>query len=117
MDIKAFATELAESYNAHYDAKKTARTDKFVVVPVTNDGFCGKSPIASAFVQTFDRGYGITYGSTPQVFTISTACELVRNLKGSTDLEFSYVTEVEFHNRAMSVLNRARRMLSMPANR
>jgi hypothetical protein len=101
---KTYTEKLADRYNAHYAAKKTARTDRFVVVPVTDDGFGGRSPRVSTFVKATPNGCEITQGDTPCSYVISTANEIVRNLKGSMGLDFACVTEVEFHDMVLEML-------------
>ena len=101
---KTYTEKLADRYNAHYAAKKTARTDRFVVVPVTDDGFGERSPRVSTFVKVTPNGCEITQGDTPCSYVISTANEIARNLKGSMGIDFACVTEVEFHDMVLEML-------------
>jgi hypothetical protein len=82
----------------HEKALKTASALKYVVVPLT-DG----SPRPATFVQPTDDA-NIAFGHRPCVFTLPTACELVRNLKASRGWNCFYITEVEFHELALKAL-------------
>lgn len=86
-----------DPYTLHEQARKTASALKYVVVPLAGD-----TPIPATFVQADSDE--LAHGHTPCVFTLPTACELVRNLKASRGLNCSYITEVEFHELALKSL-------------
>ena len=88
---------LAGAYALHEKALKTASSLKYVVVPLSGD-----TPIPATFIQA--NSDEIAHGHEPCVFTLPTACELVRNLKASRGLNCSYITEVEFHELALKSL-------------
>ena len=81
----------------HEQALKTASHLKYVVVPIAGD-----SPIPATFVQA--NSDELAHGHKPCVYTLPTACELVRNLRASRGLHCSYITEVEFHELALKAL-------------
>jgi len=86
-----------DPYTLHEQALKTASALKYVVVPLAGD-----SPRPATFVQPTDGGLSeIAHGHKPCIFTLPTACELVRNLKASRGWKCSYITEVEFHELAL----------------
>lgn len=89
-----------DPYALHEQARKTASHLKYVVVPLVD----GK-PLPDTFLQPTDNGFSeIAHGHTPCVFTLPTACELVRNLKASRGWTCSYITEVQFHELALKSL-------------
>lgn len=81
----------------HEQALKTASHLKYVVVPIAGD-----SPIPATFVQA--NSDELAHGHKPCVYTLPTACELVRNLRASRGWHCSYITEVEFHELALKAL-------------
>lgn len=81
----------------HEQALKTASALKYVVVPLAGD-----SPIPATFVQA--NSDELAHGHTPCVYTLPTACELVRNLRASRGWNCSYITEVQFHELALKAL-------------
>jgi len=83
----------------HEKALKTASALKYVVVPLA-----GNTPRPATFIQPTDDAADIAFGPTPCVYTLPTACELVRNLKASRGLNCSYITEVQFHELALKSL-------------
>ena len=84
-------------YALHEQARKTASDLKYVVVPLVD----GK-PLPDTFVQA--NSDELAHGHKPCVYTLPTACELVRNLKASRGWICSYITEVEFHELALKFL-------------
>ena len=84
-------------YTLHKQALKTASDLKYVVVPLA-----GNTPIPTTFVQA--NSDELAHGHRPCVFTLPTACELVRNLKASRGWNCSYITEAEFHELALKSL-------------
>lgn len=86
-----------DPYTLHEQALKTASALKYVVVPLAGD-----TPIPDTFIQADSDEPA--HGHTPCIFTLPTACELVRNLRASRGLNCSYITEAEFHELALKSL-------------
>lgn len=86
-----------DPYTLHEQALKTVSALKYVVVPLTDS-----SPIPDTFVQADSDE--LAHGHKPCVFTLPTACELVRNLKASRGWNCTRITEVEFHELALKSL-------------
>lgn len=86
-----------DPYALHEQALKTASALKYVVVPLEGD-----TPIPATFVQADSDE--LAHGHTPCVFTLPTACELVRNLRASRGLVCTRITEAEFHELALKAL-------------
>lgn len=87
----------ATAYTLHEKALKTASDLKYVVVPLE-----GNTPIHATFVQADSDE--LAHGHTPCVFTLPTACELVRNLKASRGWNCTCITEADFHKLALKSL-------------
>lgn len=86
-----------DPYTLHEQALKTASPLKYVVVPLAGD-----IPIPDTFIQA-DSDVP-AHGHIPCIFTLPTACELVRNLRASRGWNCSYITEVAYHELALKSL-------------
>ena len=102
--MNEYTAKLTARYEKHVASLKTAKSDIFVVVPKYSDEF-GEGIITSAFVETMQGGgYKIDFADAPYTYILPDARKVSRIMRKKTGLNFTYVSEREWHENVIKAL-------------